>query len=61
MFREWRLIFAHFYCSLKSRNYRYSLWQDGNVGFYLRQHNKELYDECLEKAHTLLEELKNET
>lgn len=60
MFREWRLIFTHFYWSLKSKNYRYNLWQDSSVGFYLRQHNKELYDECVEKAHTLLEELKDE-
>lgn len=61
MFREFKLVCEHFFWALKSKSYRYGLWQDSSVGFYLRRFDKELYDEILDKSYEKFKEQLNET
>jgi len=54
-FREFKLLTQAFYYSLISRSYRYNLWQDTSVGFYLRRFEPEIYSNYLAKSYDLHE------
>lgn len=58
--KELKIIFGQLYWMLFSKSYRYNLWKDQSVGFYVRRDNKKLYDDYYEKAAEIIEELNNE-